>query len=278
VDTSANEWAHSITFYSADQVGQAQWFHHMADDIPQADISKAKHESSIAMAGIGYGYTLEELGYAMLVPGTNLTSDRAVAARRAYEQFVDGVALIGDAAKNFTGLFNAAGVTAVDVPNDGTGAARAWSTKTPAFISRDFNLALSTIYSDTMTTELADTVLLPISVFQYLSSIPFSATADLTILEWLQRTNVYTATTGQPLLIRAVRGLEVAGANGDGRMVAYRRSPEVLKMHIPMPHRFLPVWQTGPIKFDVPGIFRLGGLEVRLPKAVRYQDAVSAAP
>jgi hypothetical protein len=52
----------------------------------------------------------------------------------------------------------------------------------------------------------------------------------------------------------------------------------VLKMHIPMPHRFLPVWQTGPMRFDVPGIFRLGGLEIRRPKAVRYVDGISDAP
>jgi hypothetical protein len=52
----------------------------------------------------------------------------------------------------------------------------------------------------------------------------------------------------------------------------------VLKIHIPMPHRFLPVWQTGPMKYDVPGIFRLGGLEIRRPKAVRYVDGVFDAP
>ena len=86
--------------------------------------------------------------------------------------------------------------------------------------------------------------------------------------------NVLTAQTGQPLVIRAVRGLETAGAGGTGRMVAYRRDPEVLKMHIPMTHRFLPVWQTGPLIFDVPGIFRLGGLDIRRPMAVRYLDHI----
>jgi hypothetical protein len=49
-------------------------------------------------------------------------------------------------------------------------------------------------------------------------------------------------------------------------------------MHIPMIHRFLPVWQTGPITFDIPGIFRLGGLEIRRPGSVRYVDGITAAP
>ena len=57
-------------------------------------------------------------------------------------------------------------------------------------------------------------------------------------------------------------------------MVAYCKAPDVLKMHVPMPFRFLPAWQSGPISFEIPGIFRLGGLDIRLPKAVRYLDGI----
>jgi hypothetical protein len=94
------------------------------------------------------------------------------------------------------------------------------------------------------------------------------------VLDYLATKNVYTQITGRPLTIRALRGLETAGQGGSGRMVAYRRDPQVLKMHIPMPHQFLPVMQTGPMVFDVPGIFRVAGLEVRRPKAVRYVDGI----
>ena len=80
--------------------------------------------------------------------------------------------------------------------------------------------------------------------------------------------------TGMPLTIRAVRGLETAGAAGVNRMVAYRRNPQVLKLHVPMPHRFLPVYQDGPLNFVVPGVFRLGGLDIRRPKEVRYGDGI----
>ena len=76
-------------------------------------------------------------------------------------------------------------------------------------------------------------------------------------------------------MIRGVFGhLDTAGASSSKRMVAYRRSPEVVKMHIPMPFRFLPAWQTGPLRFDVPGIFRVGGVDIRRPKAVRYLDGI----
>jgi hypothetical protein len=57
-------------------------------------------------------------------------------------------------------------------------------------------------------------------------------------------------------------------------MIAYRKDPEIIKIHVPMPHRFLPVWQRGPLVYDVPGIFRTGGLEIRRPGAMRYVDGI----
>ena len=97
----------------------------------------------------------------------------------------------------------------------------------------------------------------------------------MTVMDYVQRANVYTAQTGQALTIRTIRGLEDAAASSKGRMIAYRRDPQVLRLHLPMPHRFLPVWQTGPMSFVAPGIFRIGGLEIRRPGAVRYVDQIT---
>ena len=273
IDTSAPDWTKSITYFSMDKVGQAAWFHHMATDMRLADVIREKHEATVEMAGIGYRYTLEEISQAMMIPGTNLTTERAEAARRAYEEFVDGVALTGDSSKNMLGLFNQTAVTQVDAAYSGTGSSPAWSDKTNVQVLTDINNALTGIYTSTLTVEMADTVLLPIAAMTALATRQMDNTT-MTILEWIKANNVYTSTTGQPLTIRAVRGLETAGENSTGRMIVYRRDPQVLKMHIPMPHRFLPVWQTGPITFDIPGIFRLGGVEVRRPSAIRYVDRI----
>ena len=75
VDTLGNEWAKSVTFFSIDQVGQADWFSGLATDVPLADIQRAKHEQGIEMAAIGYRYTLEELGQAMMLPGITSPSN-----------------------------------------------------------------------------------------------------------------------------------------------------------------------------------------------------------
>ena len=273
VDNSGNEWAKSVTFFSMDKVGQAEWFSHLATSMPLADVNRTKFEVGLEMAAIGYRYTLEEIGFAQMIPGTNLTTERASAAKFAYETFVDKVAFLGDTNKGWFGLTNNTDVTRVDAAATGTGSSKLWSTKSADQIIQDVNDALTGIYTGTATVEMADTLLLPPAALVTLSTSRLSNTAD-NALSYLMKYNIVTLQTGQPLTIRGVLGLETAGQGGVGRMVAYLKDPSVIKMHIPMMHRFLPIWQTGPMVFDIPGIFRLGPVEIRRPGAVRYVDGI----
>ena len=272
VETTANEWAKSITFFSIDQVGVADWFHHYSRDVPVADFERQKFEVGIELAAIGYQYTLEELQQAMMVPNTSLTTERAASARRAYEEMCHNVAMYGDSRKNWKGLTNHTLPAVVTVPHT-------WSyylgltTPTPQSILQDINSILTGIWQSSLTVEMANTLLLPLSVMTLLSMTQLPNTT-MNLLEWIKRNNVYTQEVGGELLIRGVRGLDTAGATGNGRAIAYDRTPDVLKMHRPMSHRFLDVWRDGPMLYKVPGIFRLAGLEIRRPGAIRYIDGV----
>ncbi|MBI5111855.1 MAG: DUF2184 domain-containing protein [Rhodovulum sp.] len=274
VDTSAPEWINSVTYFSMDSVGAAAWFSGKAQDINNVELLREKFETTVSMAAIGYRYDLEELGKAQLL-GMNLSTDKANAARRVAEEFIDRVAITGDAAKGLTGLVNASTPTATTAPADGTGSATTFASKTPDQVLRDINGQLTGIFTGSLGTEIADTILLPYAVLLDLSTRRIDTVNQTTILEWIERNNIYTRTTGQALTIRGVFGyLDAAGAGATKRMVAYRRSPEVLKMHLPMPFRFLPAWQVGPILYEVPGIFRLGGVDIRRPASVRYLDGI----
>lgn len=270
IDTSAPEWIKSVTYMSTDKAGQAGWFHAAAKDLHFADVNRQKNETTVEMADIGYEYNLEEIGQALLL-GIPLTSERAQAAVRAYEEFVDDAALRGKPEKNFNGLIDYPGIptTLASIETGHT----VWNLKSADGMLADVNAALSGMYVSTLQVELADTLLLPLEALIIMSTKRIPDT-EVTVLDFIMRKNVYTLQTGAPLMIRGVRGLETAGENGSGRMIAYRRDPQVLKMHIPMPHRFMPVFQTGPLVFAIPGIFRLGGLEVRRPQAVRYVDGI----
>jgi hypothetical protein len=276
VDTSAPEWSKSITYYSGDRTGKANWFHHMAKDIHVADVDRSKNEVGVEMADIGYRYSIEEISQAIQL-GMNLPVEKAAAAVRASEEFIDTVALQGNTEKGFSGLISYPGITIVHAAHGAAaGGHTTWDTKTADELIKDVNDLITGQYTATKTVEIADTLLLPVGGLTILATKRLDNT-DVSVLDYLKTKNVYTLMTGQPLTIRAVRGLETAGTNGSGRAVAYRRDPQVLKMHMPMPHRFLQPWQTAPLVWDVPGIFRLAGLEIRRPGAVRYLDGILTA-
>ena len=157
VDSSAQEWAKSVTYFSVDKVGEADWYDGMANDMRYADVNRNKFEQTIEMAAIGYRYTLEELGQAMMIPGLNLSTERAEAAVRNYEEFMDRVARLGDANKGFSGLINNPNVTRTNAIADGTGSSALWSTKTADQIIRDVQNTLTAVYQGSNTVEMADT-------------------------------------------------------------------------------------------------------------------------
>lgn len=279
VDSSAPEFSPGVVTFISATVGTAAWFTAAAKDVKKADVTRDKNEVKFHMAAIGYGYDTEEIGQAQLL-NMDLPADKAEAARRAYTEFMWNVTLTGDTTKNLLGLANQSAVTTGTAPADGTGSATTWfdgsgnATKTATQIVRDANSLLTGIFTGSLTVELADTLLLPYSTISYLGATPMSSTNSETILSFLLRTNIYTQMTGQPLTIRGVLGLDTAGAGSTKRAVAYANRRDVVKLHLPMPHRFFPVYQDGPFNFQVPGAFRTGGVEVIRPGAFRYLDGI----
>lgn len=272
VDNSAPEWTTAIDFFSmGDDVGEAREFAPDGDDINFVDFKLDQGTSRVIMVGIGYRYNLQELAHAQTY-GIRLTDDRADAARRKYEQFVDTLAFQGRAKLGMTGLMNSGSVTALTAAN-GVGGSALWPNKTVDEIVSDVNGVLGVIFTASNGIEQADTLLLSQDRYAHIATRRLDPTSTVTILEHIQRVNIYTIRTGRPLTIRAVFGLETAGAGSTQRMVAYRRTPDVVKMHVPMPLRWLQAEQRL-LKFEVPGIFRTGGVEVRRPGAMRYLDGI----
>lgn len=276
VSTEASDWARSITYFVGTPTGSAGWLAGGAKDIPLASDNREKREVPVEMLGSGYDYTLEEINYAQLVPNYDITFRKASAARFHTERFLDRVFLYGESEHTeHEGLFNSSNVTATNAAG-ADAAGRLWSGKTPAAILADVNAALTGVYESTRTIELADTVLLPPSEFSRLASTQMPD-INRTVLEFLMTANVYTATMGRPLTIRAIPGLEDAGRNSnDGRLVAYKNDPMILRAHMPMEQRFLPVFQQGPMSYLVVGIARVGGMEILRPSACRYVDGISS--
>lgn len=258
VDTSANPYAPSVTFFSQDSVGKAKFINGKGDDIPLVDIMRTKFEQSVNMAGVGYSFSLEEIGAAQQL-GMGLSNEGALAARQAYEQLVEEVAFIGNTALGLEGITNTTGVTS-------GAAASTIAAATPDGVLAIINAALSGIWSDSKGIERANTVLAPIAVYADLATRRVTDT-NMTVLQFIQQANVYTASTGQPLDIVGVHWLTT-------KMVVYRKDPSVVKLHMPMPLQFLPPQARG-LQIDTYGMFRFAPVNIRRPGAIRYVTGVA---
>lgn len=285
VETTGNPWAPGVMTYTSDWSGAAKFVSGYAKDMPFADVSQEMQLKSFHLAGIGYQWNIEEVNTALNIVGGTLQARRAEAARMTYQKFMWDTTLFGQAEKGMQGLTNYTGVPAVAATADGTGSATEWVSaagvglKSPEKIVRDFNQALAGVDSATFGSVLANKVLLPERAYLYMAGTPYSALGNETILSFLLRNNLYTLKTGQPLMIRSLRELNTSattgGTAGKGRMVAYYDDPSMVKLHLPMPHQFLPVMQDGWANFVIPGIFRTGGVEMLAPTTAYYLDGVS---
>lgn len=272
VDTSGDMWDVGTVFYSMDQVGQAEYFSGAAFDMPYANAKMAQFTKPYHLAAIGYEWNTQELQRAAKL-GRSLSSDKAAAAKLAADRFIYGVGMTGltprgENEKGNTGFINDATVPSAQVANDGTGPSRLWSTKTPDQVIRDMNEALVAVETGTLETSVANTLVLPTSAYRYIQSTRVTSTGE-SIWAYFMRNN----NAGETLRILKSRALETAGTGGTRRMVAYDRSPQVIKFHLPGDHQFLPPFQKSSLTYEVGGIMNVGGVEIRLPKAIVYRDS-----
>jgi len=275
VVTEGNEWARGALFRSTDVAGKAEFMSGKGFDMPYADVTRDQFLKGFEMAGIGYEWTLDEVQVAAM-EGRQLGDEKARAARKVAEKMLWDIAMTGSTEKGWTGIINDGNATAADVAANGTGSVTFWAAKTADQIIDDINAGIESVYTATRGTEIADTLLLPTGVMGVLGKrLPDT---NETLMTFIQRTNRYTARTGQPLLIQELFELNAAAPGGDGRAVVYSRSPDAVRFHLPMPHKFLPPFQKSSMTWEVAGIMRTGGTEVRLPKAVRYLDGILNTP
>lgn len=286
VETEGNPWSPGVITYMTDFSGKAEFITGYAKDMPFADVNQDMQMRTFHLAGIGYQWNIEEVNTALTIVGGALSSRRASAARQTYQKFMWDTTLFGQPEKGLKGLTNYSGVPAVAAAADGDAGVPYWvnaagaGTKTPAQIVRDFNIALAGVSNSTFGQILASKVFLPEDAYLYIAGTPYSpVNATDTILSFLQRNNLYTLKTGRPLDIRSLRELNNAGTvgagAGHGRMVAYYDDPTFVKLHLPMPHQFLPVHADGWANFVIPGIFRTGGVEFLAPTTAYYMDGIS---
>lgn len=273
VDTTGDMWDIGTLVYSMEDFGQAKFLAAGAFDMPFSGTNMSQGTRDFHLAGIGYEITTPEMERAAKL-GRALSSDHARAAVRASDRFAYGIAMTGlNAAgvneKGWTGFTNNGSAPTAQVADDGTGSSRLWSDKTPDLILRDINAAITAVETGTGETHIATDIVLPTSLYNYAATTRVTDTGT-SILSFLQANN----SAGEALRIQKSRALETAGTSSTTRMVAYDRSPDVLRFFLPGPHQFYPPHWKSTFVYEVAGLMNVGGLDVRLPKAMVYRDSM----
>ena len=264
ISREASPNADTIIYYSTDGSGKMADIGNSATDFPFVEVTEAQHSVPIHWKGLAYGWTIRDIGRAMEV-GMPLQDRKVRQAFRTAEEEKERVFLYGDAAKGWDGMINNSSVTA-------TGADKTWMTSTAADIFKEVNELLAGVWVDSNQVRIANTLLLPVDIFAYLQN-PMGDNADKSIMDYIKMFNIYTAQTGNPLMIRTVRQLSTAGDSSSKRAVAYTRDMNVVRYHIPQDLTFLSPQQMA-MSYVYYGYLVLGGVEIMEPTAFRYLDAI----
>ena len=266
VDTSDPEWIDNVAYMSFNAVTMAKFIAANGRDLPQSDIDASISYIPVGYAGNSYGYSIEELrkAAAMRIP---LDVTKARITYRGARQFSQQIAFFGDANRNMYGLFNHPNVPLDNSTLD-------WNTATGAEMVAALNSLLIKVWNQSNTRHVANTLLLPTTIWSIISSKRMDVGTDTTVLEFFRRNNNSTGVTGQPLEIRAVLWLNTAGAGGAPRMMAYEKNQDNLTMRMPIPWRSLPPQATA-LRLEVPCEMKLSGVEFRYPLSAAYRDLIA---
>lgn len=266
VDTSDPEWIDQVAYMSFNAVTMAKFIAANGRDLPQSDIDANISYIPVGYAGNSYGYSLEELrkAAAMRIP---LDATKARITYRGARQFQQQIAFFGDASRNMYGLFNHP-----NVPLDNS--TINWNTATGAEMVAALNGLLIKVWNQSNTRHVANTLLLPTTIWSIISSKRMDTGTDTTVLEFFRRNNNSTGVTGQPLDIRAVLWLNTAGTGGVPRMMAYEKNQDNLTMRMPIPWRSLPPQATA-LRLEIPCEFKISGTEFRYPLSAAYRDLIA---
>lgn len=268
ISTEAGEWAEAVRYEVEDFAGQGKRSTGRGTDINLVDVAFADVTMPIVSGDIGYDYTVDELRKAAYLR-RGLPERKAQAAMEGYRRTMNQVALFGEVASGFTGLFNNANVPVGNAP------VGAWITgpKTPAQILGDINTLIENVWSNTAYSDHVTDIVMAPTVYAYIARTPYSANSDKTILSYVKENNIAKTDRGVDINFTPGYGLDTAGVGSTKRMIGYVKSVDRLVFHIPMPLRFLPPQMLG-LSVQVPGEYKYSGVEWRYPRSAFYMDGL----
>lgn len=260
IAADVDPYAEAIAYQQTDGYGKAKIVANDAKDLPRVNSTIQETNTPVRTIGAEYSYSWIDLqrsarSRAPLVPRL------ANRARKTIAEGVDYSLAVGDSATGLLGFTNNSNVHV-------GAAAAAWSGATAAQMYADMIAAVNLVQTNTKGIHEATDLLLPVSSMAIAKTTAWSSTgaSDLTVLKFFQANNPNVTVTPWYFL-------ETAGASSAKRMIAYDRNADVVEGQVPLPYYEMAPQITG-LGFVVPCIARVGGVQMRFPKAVEYTDGL----
>lgn len=260
------------------------WIGKETTAIPRVSVDIAKITQPLTPWGLELAYDIFELESAAKV-GRPIDQQKYDAIKLKHQMDIDQMVYYGDLGRGLYGLVNSNNRTGLDavtaVGNAPAGAlgGTKWTTKTPAEILADFNLALVTAWSNSAFAVIPDSILLPTPNFGFISTELISQAGTVSILKYIYENNLLTTAGLGKLSIQPQKWCNGAGAGGTitdpstvNRMVTYTNDKD--RVRYPMTGL-----QQTPIQYD--GLWhkrtsfcKLGVVEIVYPETIDYLDGI----
>jgi hypothetical protein len=266
INTESPSGTTSITYRQFDKVGLAKIVANYAEDLPRVDILGQESTSKVHVIADSFGYSVLDLKRAQLV-GISLDQKKAMTAREAALRCENKAAFLGDTRYGMTGMLACTNGVHCTLLSDGTGASKLFSEKTADQLVRDIEALLNAPGEATYDIESPDTVLLSPRCYNILKGKKIGVDSGMTVLKFLKENNPS---------VNFVKVNELTNyANSVDRIIAYRRDPSKVEMHVVSDFTMLNPQDSG-LELVVPCFQEFGGVTVYKPLSFAYEDGVGA--
>ncbi len=231
-----------------------------ATDFPLVSASASEVYLRYADIGDAYGYSIQDMRNAAKA-GVALDTKLAAVARMGIELGIDDAVANGLPTLKTYGLTNHPNVTLGTLTN-GT-----WASATGEQILEDLNYIVTLMLTNTKEIFAPDTILMSTAAYRKVVSklVNSAGSGSLTVKQAFEAQN-------DGVKLASWTRLSLANAGGtNGRIVAYKRDPEVLEFEMGKEFEIFPGQQQG-LMMVFPCKARLAGLAVHHPLAISYFD------
>lgn len=254
VSTEIPEWAEVVKQRVYDEVGMAKIISNYADDLPRADVRAKEMQITVHTIGNSFGYNVNELR-ASRHAGVGLDTARGAAARRATEEKLNRISLLGDSDYGLFGLLNHPNIPEILTLNGNwTDAAT-----TGQMILDDLNNMYIAYNEQNFGVHEPNFIAMTARARQ-------AATTKM-IDGALGRTAWQMFAEQHPnIVVESIYEFRGAGANGGDLLMMYERSEENLRHELVMAFNQLPA-QVRNLETVVPCMARTAGVQIDYPMA-----------